>query len=204
MKTIKYKNKEIRIPTNWGEVNIDKFQQIDKLKIQESVDSISAEELNEKLVIFISILTGIEKEDVLNLPIREFKKIEKNISFIHEQKQEKIKPIIEIKDVKYGYRKDLTKMKTSEYFDFDTFTTSDTLIENIHILMSILYRPIISQKSETDYEIEEYSSKSVYERAEIFKYEMTVENMLSAMVFLAAHVKVLSEHMQDFLKNQRK
>lgn len=202
MKTIKHKSKEINIPSNWRDINIDKFQQIDKLKINEAVD-LDIEEQNEKSVALISILTGLEKEDIVNLPYRVFKKIEESILFIYQQKQKKIKPIIEIKGVKYGYRKNLNDMKTKEYFDFDKFSSSENLIQDVHILMAIIYRPIISQEDDT-YEIEEYSGNSVIKRAEIFKYEMTVEDMLSATVFLTAHVKILSEHMQDYLRNQKK
>ena len=192
---IEYKDKGFyNLPTSWSEVTIEQFQAIDRLEIEAEV---------EKSVAFISILTGIALDDLLDLPITEFNKIESHISFVNVDKKEKIKLTFEIEGVKYGYRKSLEDMKTSEYIDFDTIITSDTVIDNIHVLMAILYRPIITSNG-SNYSIEQYSSETLNNRATLFKKHLTVDIMLSAMLFLQAHVKISSEHILDYLKKSKK
>ncbi len=187
MITINYEGVgKFKFPQTWKEVTLDQFQKINQLSIEDEIDFELA---------MISILAGIPIDNILDLPVTEYKRLKEACSFINVNPDSRPKNIIEIDGVKYGYRNDVRKMKTSEYIDFDTMSASG--VENMHIIMAILYRPIVKvgnlEKDPFDYEIEPYNSKTVLKRAEIFKEKMTMDFVLSATFFLMALVQSLLE-----------
>ena len=72
------------------------------------------------------------------------------------------------------------------------------MIQNLHVLMAILYRPIVKSNHDK-YEIEKYSSSTVFDRADIFKEKMTVDIVLSALAFQTAQLQAFIEHIGDSL-----
>ena len=59
----------------------------------------------------------------------------------------------------------------------DTISTKpeSELLDLLHILAAIMYRPIIEEKSEHDFKIEKYNVESMQERAELFKKKLDVD-----------------------------
>lgn len=186
---------KFKFPETWKEVTLEQFQKVNQLSNENEIDFEIA---------MISILAGIPTDNILDLPIVEYRKLKEACSFINVNPDSIPKNIIEIDGVKYGYRNDVRKMKTSEYIDFETMSING--LENMHIIMAILYRPIIKvgnlEKDPFDYEIEPYNSKTVIKRAEIFKKRMTMDFVLSATFFLMALVQSLSENTAASLAKQ--
>lgn len=69
-------------------------------------------------------------------------------------------------DVEYGLEQDFTKLAWGAWVDLEVYS-SENISDNIHKLMSILYRPITKWKGKK-YEIEPYDADTINERAEIF------------------------------------
>ena len=69
--------------------------------------------------------------------------------------------------VEYGLETDFGSMAWGAWVDLEVYS-SENITDNIHKIMSILYRPIVSKKNPKKYTIEPYDSDTVGERAKEF------------------------------------
>ena len=109
MKTITYNKHKYSFPESWNEVYLSQFQQIDEIKVENDLDSELA---------LISVLSGISHEDLLDLPIVEYRKLLELCGF-RDNTNDNDKPTDRfiIDDTEYGYRNVISKMTTSEFVD---------------------------------------------------------------------------------------
>jgi hypothetical protein len=91
----------------------------------------------------------------------------------------------EIDGVHYGFFPNWKDLTFAEFVDMDTISTkrSDELLDLLHILAAVMYRPIIEEKSEHDFKIEKYDLKTMQERAELFKKKLDCKYVLGAQLF---------------------
>ncbi len=181
------------VPTSWKEVTLEQFQQIEDIELAESLD---------KDVAFLSVLTGMTSVQVRNIPAIEFDSLKVIYDFMRNVAPSNTpKLLFTFEGIEYGFRNDVTKMSTGEYIDCDTLASSENSIQQLHLIMAIMYRPVIEKgdlnKDPTDYVIEKYNSDSLEKRGKIFK-KMTLDIVLSAMVFSQALVQTSQECFQGF------
>lgn len=107
-----------------------------------------------------------------------------------------------IDDIEYGFIPSWKNMSFGEFADLDTLMTRkpDELLNYLHIITAILYRPITKNKSRNRYEIEEYNVPLMEERAELFKRKLNVEYALGAQFFFIHFAKNYSRSTQISLK----
>lgn len=97
----------------------------------------------------------------------------------------------ELDGVQYGFIPSWKKMSFGEFADLDTLMTKkpEEMLDYVHIITAIMYRPIISEKSKHKFEIEEYNQVSLEERAELFKKKLNVEVALGGQFFFTQFVR---------------
>jgi len=117
-----------------------------------------------------------EKIDFMATHIISLIPIEKNLPFIDK---------FEIDGIKYGFFPNWRDLTFAEFIDMDTISTKkqEELLNMLHILAAIMYRPIEHEISEHNFLIEEYDIKTMVARSELFKKKMDVKIILGAMVF---------------------
>lgn len=95
----------------------------------------------------------------------------------------------ELNGVKYGFIPDWKKMSFAEWVDLDTLFTKKEkeVMDYIHIITAIMYRPIISENG-SKYEIEDYNSDKMIDRSELFKNELDIKYYIGASFFLSQFV----------------
>lgn len=93
--------------------------------------------------------------------------------------------------IEYGFIPSWKKMSFAEFVDLDTFMnkTPEEIVNNLHILCAIMYRPIISKRKEHDFKIEEYDIDKMEERAELFLKELDVKYVLGGQFFFSRFAK---------------
>ena len=183
MITIVLNEKEYQLPNEWIDISIGQLQSI--ANIDPSIDEV------DKIIEILNIISGIPKDELLESPATEYRKLIDTISFINSEIPEKLVDYWEYDGVKYKMNLELTKMSTAECLDLDTFSkNSDS--NNLHILMAIISRP----------EGEKYNSDKVYERAEIFKEHMPISIAVSAQLFMQVLDLVLQNNIQDSLTKE--
>jgi len=92
--------------------------------------------------------------------------------------------------IEYGFIPSWKNMSFAEFVDLDTLLTKEPkdIMNNLHIICAIMYRPIVSRKSEHNFLIEEYDYNKMEERAEIFKKELDVKYVLGGQFFFSKFV----------------
>lgn len=91
----------------------------------------------------------------------------------------------ELDGVDYGFFPDWTQITFAEFVDMDTISTKkpNELLNYLHILAAIMYRPIVEENSKHDFKIEKYDIEKMKKRAELFKEKLDVKYILSAQFF---------------------
>jgi hypothetical protein len=102
----------------------------------------------------------------------------------------------ELDGVQYGFFPNWKDLSFAEFVDMDTISTKkeDELLDLLHILCSIMYRPIIKERSEHDFDIEKYDMKSMKLRAEVFKSKLDISIVLGAQFFFINYAKRYSDY----------
>jgi hypothetical protein len=104
----------------------------------------------------------------------------------------------ELDGVKYGFIPDWKDLSFAEFADLDTLSTKkqDEILDLLHIIASIMYRPIIEEKKNGDFRIEKYNVDSMKERAELFKRKLNVKYLLGAQFFFINFANKFSNYSQ--------
>ena len=100
------------------------------------------------------------------------------------------------KKEEYGFVPNLSGISTGEYIDLENYCKNP--IENLHIIMSILYRKVTFKRNER-YTIESYNPDEFKE--EIFK-ECPMDIALSSLGFFLTLGERLAMTSRSFLKQQ--
>lgn len=193
---IELNNKIYFFPEKWEELILGKYQ--DAMSIASDMDEIG------KTIELLSIISNIPKEELGDLPYTKYKVLNNIIANLLNLRQTEPKFIIEIDGIKYGMMHKISELTTAEFLDLDALVNDvENTIGNLHMIMAILYRPIISRKNnekKLKYEIDKYNTKTLEERAELFKEKLTCDIVFSALLFSHAldqscidHMKVYSE-----------
>lgn len=188
MITIEIKDKIYYMANNIDELTLGRFM---------NASNIKSEEENDRLIELISTLSDIPSDILLDLPYSEFIRLSNACQFLNNEVNNKPEYTFELDGIKYGMQFEWSKMTTAEYLDIDHFS-KDNHIENLHILMSIIYRPIIKEYEELDYEIEPYNSNQVFKRAKLFYDKMPAKYAISASVFFCLIGMNCLECIQDY------
>lgn len=213
MINLEYSGNTYKMPTKFKEITIDKY--IDIISIDQEKTEI------EKLIAIISILTGMDEDIIRSINVDQIKMINNHLQFLFKSNEFLLVEQVNIDGVWYGFNKELSDISFGEYIDLEEFSKTD-LNKNIHVIMAILYRPIIKKKPTTlknliksyiyrkeddilfsNYKIEDYVSKKVMLRAELFKKKMSVDVVLGAMFFFSILKIVYINNIKRYLTKKQ-
>ena len=172
-------------------INIENYVKIYKIRDLFSDDYFAAKLLN--------IVTGVSVEDALQSDYQEVEYLASYIlSLIPLEKKQPFIDRFEIDGVHYGFFPDWKELTFAEFVDIDTISTKkmDELLDLLHILAAIMYRPITEQKSQHDFKIEKYDVDKMKERAELFKKKLDIKVILGAQFFFINFAKRFSSYTQ--------
>ena len=177
---------------SWSDVNLSTWLQLIDFetgtKTEEATETIAA-------------LSDIPKKLIKELSLSDVAVIMSKVGELQAKQDTKLKRIIEINGVEYGFHPDLDSISLGEYADIEQFIKNG-IDSSLPELMAVLYRPIKIKKSETLYIIEPYDG-DIRLRAEEMK-QMSAEQVQSALVFFYTFAKVLSEIMPLYLMEKLK
>lgn len=108
--------------------------------------------------------------------------------------------IITIDGKSYGLT-NVKKLTVGEMADIDVLKNHPILNYNLHKIMAILYRPLISK---LPFKIDEYSSEGYEERAELFADKMPVKVALNTAVFFLNTLDSLNGVTKDYSETTTK
>ena len=187
------KEVKLTIPDNWSDITIDTYQKY--VKIQEGKGT----EKN-KVIKSLALLCNTKPFVVKKMAYSDLLEIMGIIKKMidTEPKTEDFKKVFKFNKIEYGFVPNLSKLSTGEYIDLEAYCKNP--IENLHIIMSILYRVVTFKRGER-YAIESYDPDQFKE--ELFK-ECPMNIALSSLGFFLTLGSVLARTSQRYLKAQEK
>lgn len=185
-------NNSYHIPNTWSQVSLGKY-----MKFAELIDGVE-DEYQQTLITLscfidvpIQLLESCKKSDIDNVML-ELSKL------IQTPANKELNLIITIDGVDYGFHPNLHELKLKEFVDLDN--KLDGGWKNMHSVMSILYRPVISSKGDK-YDIEDYDFVTASKRAELFKDNLSVNTVNGASSFFLTIGMDYINTTQVYLKN---
>ena len=158
-------------------ISIENYAKIYKVKDLFSDDYFAAK--------IISIITNAPLEDLLETDYEKVQYLASYILSMIPLKKPEFIDRFELNNVHYGFFPNWKELTFAEFVDMDTISTKkpDELLDLLHILAAVMYRPIIEEKSKHDYTIEKYDIELMKKRAEIFKTQLDIKYVLGAQFF---------------------
>lgn len=185
------KVKEFKLISSWKDVTLEKWLQL--IDFETGSKTEEAEET-------IAALSNIPKQLVKELALSDVAVIMSRIAELQQEQDTKLKRIIEIDGIEYGFHPDLDSITLGEYADLETFIKNG-IEKNLPEIMAVLYRPIKEKKNDV-YIINSYDG-DIRLRTEEMK-KMSAQQVQSALVFFYTLGKELSEILPLYLMEQLK
>lgn len=175
----KIEEKEYNVPDI---ISIENYAKIYRIK-----DLFSQEYFAAKI---ISLVCGPTVEELLQTDYQEINYLATYIMGLFPLDAPEFVDRFELNGVHYGFFPNWKDLSYAEFVDMDTISSKpiNDLLDLMHILCAIMYRPIISEKTKHDYQIEKYDVNSMKIRAELFKKELSVRYVLGAQSFFISFV----------------
>ena len=145
---MKYEEIKLTIPTEWNDISIGMYQEfvaINKKKMSEE----------EKIVKIVCCLCEVEEKVLTRFKYKDLKYISnKLVKLINSEmnKDELIKKV-EFNGERYGIIPNFSSISLGEFVDIEGYCKNSH--DNLHKIMSIMYRPIVKEKGSM-YSIEGY------------------------------------------------
>ena len=140
--------RKVEIPNDWNGISIRMYQEFEKLKKK----NLKEDEFNLEV---LAAVCGLNRKMVERMEARSLNKVLKNLKFLAVQPEtEKLQKKVEWNGATYGFIPNLSEITMGEYIDIEGHCKEAH--NNLHKIMSILYRPIVKE-TKTRYSIEPYS-----------------------------------------------
>ena len=174
------------------DLSIDKYQKIQRNPIK----------YNDPVEV-LSLYLDLPVDELKDLPKDQVRFIENYITQqIIESDKQQIHLTFEHNGIVYGMENDWGNIKWGQWVDMEVFSQPDKINDNIHLLMSLLFRPVIKQKG-TKYTIEPYKSSEVIKRSEIMK-NVPVKYWFGCSTFFLLISRQLVENTRNSLETKNR
>lgn len=171
--------KSYNVISSWDDVTLEKWSKLitnkNKSKSKEALDTIKT-------------LSDIPTDLIKELSINDISKILNKIARLQATENTKLKRIIKIDGVEYGFHPNLEEITLGEYADIETYIQNG-YENNLPKLMAVLYRPLVEKEGKY-YTIKAYDSSTTQLRAEKFK-KMKARDVNSSLLFFWTFAKEL-------------
>lgn len=176
------KNFKLNIPTNWDEVTLNKFIQLQSLYSKEHKPTIQE---------IIAVLSDIEVDEVNKYPALVVEKVMDNLQFLSETITDKSSNKIEIDNITYQVNY-LEELKFGEYVDVNTVLDADK--SNFPAILGILCR------KEGEIYDDNYIATELTKRIEMFG-KQPVSKVYPIINFFLTLSLTSESNMKPFLEN---
>lgn len=189
--TFEIKGKEYQLPEI---MNIEHYVKIFKIKDILNDD----EEYGNARV--IHEITGCPIKDLLEANFQQIQFISSYLMTLFPREDEEFVDRFELDGVHYGFLPSWKKMSFAEFADLDTLGSKPPMemVDYLHILAAIYYRPITKERSEHDFDIEKYDQETLEERGQLFKKKLNSKIVMGAQFFFTRFAKKLQDPTRIF------
>ncbi len=185
------KEVKLTIPDNWKDITIGTYQKYVKIQEGKGTDKTK---VVKSLALLCNTTPFIVKK-MAYTDLLEIMDIIKKMIDTEPTKQD-FKKLFTFKGEEYGFCPNLSKLTTGEYIDLEAYCKEP--IENLHIIMSILYRRVTNKVNDR-YAVEAYDPEEFKE--ELFK-DCPMNIALSSLGFFLTLGERLAKITHHYLEAQ--
>ena len=145
------KKLKLRVPDKWSDITVRQYQKFIKVLENKKGEK-------EKSLEIMALFCGLTKKELKGMAYSDLNKVSDVILKMTKQNPAgvKMQRNIEFKKQNYAVIPNMSKMTTGEFVDLETYC--DNANDNLHKIMSVLYRKQIGEVSRWDrYEVEPYT-----------------------------------------------
>jgi hypothetical protein len=122
----------------------------------------------ESITEMLGLYLGVDSSVLNDVPKDQINIVQSLLSnHVEQPNTDEIVFVFEFEGVKYGLENDWQNMTWGQWTDLEVFSQEDKIKDHIHVIMSLLYRPIESQVG-TEYKLTKFKSSEVMDRAQKF------------------------------------
>jgi len=175
-------------------LTIERYYQIQSL--------LALAELNEVQIRILVNLSGAPESEIREMEASKFESLWNQVAsdILSAQADTAFQRIVEIEGQEFGFI-NVAHLTIGELADLDTIKNHPQSEKQLHRLMAVLYRPLISGDLK-GYEIEPHGSDGYAERTQLFLEKMPVAIVLAAIDFFFHITKVSLNNMMDSLRKE--
>jgi hypothetical protein len=164
-------------------ITIEKYVKTYKIKDIFSDDYLAAKLLN--------ILTGAPVEKLLDANFQIVQQLSSYAMLLFPQGEPFFEDKFELNGVWYGFIPSWKELSFAEWVDLDTLMSKkpEEILDYIHILTSIMYRPIEGDHTTNKFKIEKYDVEKMKVRSELFQKELDIKYFIGAQFFFIKFAK---------------
>ena len=171
------------------EITIEQFQ---RLQNKEEIYKTSPPDL-------LSLFLNVPVNELKDLPVNQMEFVQ---SYLMSQMTEtslkdELYNVFTYDGVEYGLENDWSKLAWGAWMDMEVFS-AENIEENIHLLMAILYRPIIEKKN-GKYKIAPYKADEIEDRAYMFR-QLPVKYWFGASSFFFLTATIYTSNIKSSLE----
>ena len=189
---IRKKNMEkvnLSIPQDWSEISVGTFMEFELLEKKDMSNL-------DLMVNIVSIFCDKDSSDVEKLSIQQLGNIMTDLEWVTAKPLKNFYQSWEHNGIKYGFIPNLSAIKVGEWIDLEQYMKAP--VQNLHKLLSILYRPITKiNNGVNNYEIEDYDSNTAKSRAELFYNWMPIDLGYGVALFFLSFVEELLVNIRE-------
>lgn len=171
------------------EITIEQFQ---RLKHKEELYKTSPADL-------LGMLLSVPANELKDLPLNQMEFVQ---SYLMSQMTEtslkdELYNVFTYDGVEYGLENDWSKLAWGAWMDMEVFS-AENIDENIHLIMAILYRPIIEKKN-GKYKIAPYKADEIEDRAYMFR-QLPIKYWFGASNFFFLTATIYTSNIKSSLE----
>ena len=174
-----YKTQKIKQPTkmkevkSWNDITVSQYQEIMLIDTDNEIT---------KFIEQIAICLDVDTEEIRKMSYSNYKELQGKMSFLASEPKAEIDLIIEVEGRRYGLIPDMSLVSAGVFIDAEQFKLEPML--NLHNLLALIYRPVLRELPDGEYEIEEHKASGFEKRANLFK-TLSIETVLGAVLFFS-------------------
>ena len=162
--------KEVR---GWSDITVGQYQELMMIENDNAIT---------KSIEQISICLDVDTDTIRNMSYSEYKDLQNRMSFLALEPKAEMDLIIEVEGRRYGLIPDMSLISVGVFIDAEQFKLEP--MANLHNLLALVYRPVLRELPNGEYEIEEHKAQGFEKRANLFK-TISIETVLGAVLFFS-------------------
>jgi hypothetical protein len=170
------------------EITIEQFQ---RLQHKEDLYKTSPADL-------LSMLLSVPVNELKDLPLNQMEFVQSYLmsQMTESSLKDEMYNIFTHNGVEYGLENDWSKLAWGAWMDMEVFA-SEKIEENIHLIMAILYRPVVEKKNDK-YKIKPYKADEIEDRAYEFR-QLPVKYWFGASSFFFLTATIYTTNIKNSL-----